>query len=160
MLPLFFFSHLSSTTCSKSPEETQMTWISLASIFKTLVGLYPISETCKENSSYVKYNHLTTTSNLLMYLLPQSFSSQFSKKILKDFTYLSEREREGEAGSPRNREPNVGLGPRTLGIMTGAEGRHLTDWSTQVPLKMFSKLKIFFFLNINNDNFPVSLDIL
>ena len=39
--------------------------------------------------------------------------------FLKDFIYLfmrdSQREAEGEAGSPLSREPDAGLHPRTLG---------------------------------------------
>lgn len=41
--------------------------------------------------------------------------------------------REGEADLPLNREPSVGL-DKTLGIMTRAEGRRLTDLATQRTL--------------------------
>jgi len=49
--------------------------------------------------------------------------------FFKDFIYLAEREtaregtqagrvREGEAGFPQSREPDVGLDPRTLGSLS------------------------------------------
>ena len=64
--------------------------------------------------------------------------------FLKDFIYLFEkaraqvgaRERGGEADSPISREPNTGLGSQDPGIMTWAEGRHLTNWATQVSMQV------------------------
>ena len=38
-----------------------------------------------------------------------------------------EGRREREKQTPRSREPDMGLGPRNPEIMTGTEGRHLTD---------------------------------
>ena len=61
--------------------------------------------------------------------------------------YLTEREHtqvewqaERKADSPPSREPNVDSipGPR---VMTQVEGRCLTDWATQVPLKIESLMK-------------------
>ena len=63
-----------------------------------------------------------------------------------DFIYLREskkrkgtsrdRERggEGQTVSLLSRDPYLGFHPRTQEIMTWAEGRCLTDWTTQVPL--------------------------
>ena len=59
-----------------------------------------------------------------------------------DFIYLRESRRtqtgeaaegEGEADSLLIRKSHVGLYPRILGIVTWAEGRHLTDGVTQAP---------------------------
>ena len=55
--------------------------------------------------------------------------------------YLSDREHkqgvvaegEGEAGFPWSREPGCEAQSQDLRIMTRAEGKHLTDWGTQVP---------------------------
>ena len=63
--------------------------------------------------------------------------------FFEDFIYLFGREQreqrgntEGEANPPSPHwagNLNVGLDPRNPGLMTRAEGRHLTDWVTQVP---------------------------
>ena len=69
----------------------------------------------------------------------------FLKKIL--FTYEREREREREHKQgeeqrerrlPREQGAQSGAPSQNPGIMTWAEGRHLTQWATQVPLFQFS----------------------
>ena len=51
---------------------------------------------------------------------------------------------EGEAGSLLSREPHAGLDPMTLGIMTQAEGRWLTDPTTQAPEQCVLTAQTFF----------------
>ena len=66
--------------------------------------------------------------------------------FLKDFIYLfdrqrsqvdrdTSREREGEAGFPLSREPDVGLDPRTLRSCPELKTEALTHWATQAPLQ-------------------------
>ena len=65
--------------------------------------------------------------------------------FLKDFIYVFEREQEpgggaegvGEAGSLLRREPKEGLHPQDPEIMTWAEGRCLTNPTTQVPFMYY-----------------------
>ena len=52
-----------------------------------------------------------------------------------------EQQAEGEACSLLSREPDVGLYPDS-GIITQAEGRCLTNWATQEPRIMFSKIQL------------------
>ena len=65
---------------------------------------------------------------------------------------------ESEAGSRLwavSTEPNVGLKPMNLGIMTWAKVRRLTDWATQVPqVEVKNKLeqdRIFLICHLSGD---------
>ena len=64
--------------------------------------------------------------------------------IYKDFIYLWERAQAGARGReggrsrlPTEQGAKYGAWSQDLGIMTRAQGRHLTSWATQVPRLSF-----------------------